>query len=134
MMTLLLTSRARVVTKVIIIQVYFSRTVRTERNAVFYFFFLKSLNFLCKSRKMIRVTPCVWRNLSPQRRSVKGEAAARAFTHHSRSHTHATWDLNCWDRSPFTAGGSSEPTGAPFRLLTHTHSLSGAFFITQARP
>jgi len=52
---------------------------------------------------------------------IKGEATAQAFTHHSSSRTHTTQGL---DWSPFAAGDSSELMGAPFRLLTHTHTLT----------
>lgn len=59
---------------------------------------------------------------------VKGEATAWAFTQHPRSCTHPTRDFNCEDRSPFAAGGSSEPTSAPSDSSppTHPHSPVGA--------
>jgi len=41
-------------------------------------------------------------------------------------HTHTTRDFHCRDWGPFAASESCKPTGAPFQLLTDTHSLSGA--------
>lgn len=40
------------------------------------------------------------------------------------SHTHTTPDFHCWDQSPFTADGSSDPLGAPFGSLHTPHSES----------
>lgn len=66
----------------------------------------------------------------------KGETTAWAFTQHPRSCTHPTRDFNCEERSPFAAGGSSEPTSAPSDSSPpHTPTLTlGRSLFPQARP
>lgn len=52
--------------------------------------------------------------------SVKGEAAAWAFTHHRRSHTQTTPGFHCWVQGPFPISRWVNPSHFS---LTHTHAF-----------